>query len=209
MDRREQRRRIGRVISALIAPAIASVEFARTSDLHLFDDGGTPARVVAPRSLGIISSATAVGPCPARAAAFARARRTPSGVSACDRVSASTRPCTYRAARRSMREGNVAAHRQAADHRLLRGEASRADRSRRRHSRPPTARRIAAPPSKPRSCRSDHMPAGVGEAELPFEHPRVQRKRVQQQQRAARSSRPSRRRFEIAESSDIGHAHCR
>ena len=69
-------------------------------------------------------------------------------------------------------------------------------------------RRIAGAAVEAAQLRRDHAPAGVGERELRLPHARVERKGVEQHERAARArSRGSRHRFEITRvRADAWHA---
>jgi len=66
--------------------------------------------------------------------------------------------------------------------------------------------RVAAAAVEAAQLRRNHAPAGVRERELPVPHTRVERKGVQEQERAARAVIGPRARLEITQSSDVGHA---
>jgi hypothetical protein len=85
------------------------------------------------------------------------------------------------------RERNIAAHRDAADNRLvdMQGVEEIDDVAgividRRRG-------RIAGAAAKPAQVRSDHAPTEPGEGELRVEHPRVEGKGMDEEQRPARA----------------------
>ena len=110
----------GRVISASSAPAIASAEFASDQRAHAARPPRA-ARAASSRRAASASSRRRRPPGPlSRTSCSMRFRpSTPSGVSACGCVSART--SRAKVARRvpQHRERDVAAHRQAADHRRL------------------------------------------------------------------------------------------
>ena len=105
------------------------------------------------------------------------------------------------------RERHVAAHRQAAHHYLF--QVQRVEQvddvagvviNR-------GGRRIAGATVEAAQLGRDHPPAGVGQGELPLPHTRVERKGMEEKQRAARALAGLRGCFEIAKSSDVWHPH--
>ena len=68
-------------------------------------------------------------------------------------------------------------------------------------------RRIAGAAVEAAELRRDHAPAAVGQRQLPFPHPRVQRKGVKQNEDATPPLRSRRHRLEISQSSDGRHGH--
>jgi len=187
-------------------PAIASVELARISDRHLFDDrrprrAGRVAQQLRQHLAGdrlrplrldqlqqLFASGLALGRIGLRA-----------------RVGENQALYIARGEAQH-RERDVAAHRQPANHRLLHVEGVEQIDDlpgivvhRRR-------RRIGGAAVEAAQLRDNPVPAGIGERELPFPHPRVERKGVEQHERAVRPLAGAGRGFEIAQSSDVGHA---
>jgi hypothetical protein len=68
-------------------------------------------------------------------------------------------------------------------------------------------RRIAGAGIDATEVGRDDAPAAVSEAELPFPHPRIERKRVKEDDDAARPFSGGRRGFEISQTSDGRHPH--